>query len=66
MSITYEFANARAEECARDAESAQLENVRERALRSETAWRAMASRALHTEAARKKREAEAGQAQSVA
>ncbi len=57
MSITYEFATERAEEAARTAASAQLENVRERALRSEAAWRAMASQARKTAEARRAREA---------
>ncbi|KPL68687.1 hypothetical protein SZ64_11630 [Erythrobacter sp. SG61-1L] len=46
MALTYEFYMARAQEAANDAELAVLENVRERALRSEAAWREMADRAL--------------------
>lgn len=41
---TREFYLARADDCARDAASANLENVRDRALRSEAAWRDMAAR----------------------
>lgn len=59
MSISFEFANERAAEAARDAETAQLDNVRDRALRSEAAWRDMADRALKTEESRAKREATA-------
>lgn len=66
MSQNYEFYNARAEEAAAEAAKATLENVRERALRSETAWRDMADRALQMEQEREvvriereKRQAEA-------
>ncbi|WP_336978462.1 hypothetical protein [Altererythrobacter fulvus] len=45
MALTYEFYIARAEEAAKEAERAQLDNVRERALRSEAAWRDMADKA---------------------
>ena len=44
MSATSDFYLARAEESARDAASTTLLNVRERALRSEAAWRSMAER----------------------
>ena len=40
---------ARAEEARLAAEAASLENVRERCLRSEAAWREMAARAERTE-----------------
>ena len=46
MSVTSEFYLARAAECARDAEATALANVRERCLRSQEAWLAMANR-LH-------------------
>jgi hypothetical protein len=59
MSISFEFANERAAEAARDADVAQLDNVRDRALRSEAAWRDMADRARKTEESRAKREATA-------
>jgi len=49
MTNTTAFYLARAEECALEARNARLENVRERSLRSETAWRAMAARLLHGE-----------------
>ena len=44
MSATSDFYIARAEESARDAASTTLANVRDRALRSEAAWRSMAER----------------------
>lgn len=44
MSATSDFYLARAEESARDAANTTLGNVRERALRSEAAWRSMAER----------------------
>ncbi len=58
MSISYQFANERAEASARDAQAAVLDNVRDRALRSEAAWRAMADQALKTEEGRRQREAQ--------
>jgi len=59
MSISFEFATERAAEAAQAAETAELDNVRERALRSEAAWRDMADRARKTEESRAKREATA-------
>lgn len=44
MSQNYEYQLARAEDAAVEAKAASLDNVRERALRSEAAWRAMAER----------------------
>ena len=41
---TLEFYRARAAECARDAAETQLDNVKERYLRSEEAWLDMARR----------------------
>ena len=52
MALSYEFLIARAEQAAEQAASAQLDNVRERALRSEKAWRDMANEVL--EVARKR------------
>ncbi len=43
MALSYEFLIERAEQAAREAACASLENVRKRALRSEKAWRTMAS-----------------------
>ncbi len=53
MSQTYEFYEARAEEAAEEARKASLQNVKERALRSEAAWRQMAERVLRTAEERK-------------
>ena len=44
MTLTREFYLARAEACAAEAAAATLENVRERAERSEAAWRGMVGR----------------------
>lgn len=46
MALTYEFLVARAEQAAQEASGASLENVRDRALRSEAAWRTMANQVL--------------------
>lgn len=48
MALSYEFLIERAEQAAQEAAGSLLENVRERALRSEKAWRAMASQVLET------------------
>lgn len=45
MSQTFEFYHARAEESATEAEAAKLDNVRDRALRSEATWRGLAEQA---------------------
>ncbi len=42
MALSYEFLIERAEQAATEAAGALLDNVRDRALRSEKAWRAMA------------------------
>jgi hypothetical protein len=42
MSQGFEFYQARAEESAAEARAAVLDNVRDRALRSEATWRALA------------------------
>lgn len=49
MSKDYDFYDTRAREAAKEAGAATLDNVRERALRSEAAWRDMADRALQVE-----------------
>ena len=54
MTQTYEFQLARANEAAAEAEGALLDNVRQRALRSEAAWREMAKRTLKMEHEREK------------
>ncbi len=68
MSQNFEFYNTRANEAAAEAAKATLDNVRERALRSETAWREMADRAKQMEQEREvariereKRQAEAAE-----
>ncbi|WP_338108131.1 hypothetical protein [Sphingomonas sanguinis] len=47
-----ELFQQRANECRDQAATTDLANVRERCLRSEAAWAAMAQRSLRTEAAR--------------
>ncbi len=49
---TLEFYIDRAAQCARDAEASNLDNVRERHLRSRSAWLAMAERLELTNRAR--------------
>jgi len=44
MNPTFEFCDARAREAADMARAAQLDNVRDQALRSEAAWRIMADK----------------------
>ena len=46
MALSYEFLIERADQAAREAAGSSLENVRERALRSESAWRTMANQVL--------------------
>ena len=55
---TRDFYNARAAECARDAENTTLDNVRERSLRAEKAWLDMAQRVERSETLRAKAAAE--------
>lgn len=52
MSATSDFYLARADESARDAASTSLDNVRDRCLRSEAAWRSMAERLMRGETMR--------------
>ena len=54
-----DFYEERAEEAAEEARKATLVNVRERALRSEAAWREMANRAIAVEDERARKIAEA-------
>ena len=49
--------STRAAEAREQAEAATLDNVRDRCLRAEAAWTAMANRSIRTEAARDAREA---------
>jgi hypothetical protein len=46
MALSYEFLIERAEQSAQEAAACVLDNVRERALRSEKAWRSMAGQVL--------------------
>jgi hypothetical protein len=46
MSVNSDFYFARAAECAREARETKLDNVRDRCLRAEAAWQAMAERLL--------------------
>ena len=58
MPQTYEFYDERANESAAEAKTSTLTNVRDRALRSEKAWRAMANQALKISQERQRAEAE--------
>ena len=61
MTLTVDFCEARAREAGDEAEGASLKNVRERALRSQAAWQAMADRATDNAKARALKELEAQQ-----
>ena len=52
MSATSDFYLTRADDCAREALASQLENVRDRCLRAESAWRQMADRLMRAETMR--------------
>ncbi|MET0269635.1 MAG: hypothetical protein ABW173_04315 [Sphingomonas sp.] len=52
MSVSSDFYLARADECARDADAAVLDNVRDRCRRSEAAWRSMADRLIRSDTMR--------------
>ncbi|HEV2542907.1 MAG TPA: hypothetical protein VGU70_09150 [Methylobacterium sp.] len=54
MSAQHEFYLARAAEAKAAADTATLDNVRDRSLRSEAAWAAMAARAERSDKAREK------------
>lgn len=60
MTLSYEFLIARADEAASEAGCAQLANVRERALRAESAWRAMADQVRKIARARELADQERG------
>ncbi len=47
MAHSYEFLIERADQAAKEAAGSLLDNVRDRALRSEKAWRAMADQVLN-------------------
>ena len=55
---SFEFCTARADEAAADAEEATLDNVRDRALRSEKTWRGLAEHARGVATEREKVRAE--------
>ncbi|MYL96395.1 hypothetical protein GR702_01220 [Novosphingobium sp. FGD1] len=57
MTFSREFCDGRALEAAQAASNAKLDNVRDRELRSEAAWRAMSDRIRSIEEARTAREA---------
>lgn len=65
MSLTIEFCEARAREAGNEADRAVLDNVRERALRSQAAWQAMANRANDVAKARAIKEQEAQAARDL-
>jgi hypothetical protein len=62
MAMTAEYCEARADEAAVAADTASLDNVRERELRSEAAWRVMGERIRATGKAREERELARGEA----
>jgi hypothetical protein len=66
MSSHHEFYVARAAEARADAAAATLDNVRDRCLRSEAAWSAMAARAERSDKAREKIIIEKASAASMA
>lgn len=58
MSQSYEFYSARAKEAKAEAKAATLDNVRDRALRSEATWRGLADQARAVAKRREKLELE--------
>ena len=54
MSQSFEFYDARADEAAREASEATLDNVRSRNLRAEATWRGLANQALKLQRTREK------------
>jgi hypothetical protein len=62
LSTESQLCRQRAEQCRADAADATLENVRERLLRAEAAWVAMAERGERADAMRATREKEAAAA----
>ncbi|MEP0390700.1 MAG: hypothetical protein ABJ205_13615 [Erythrobacter sp.] len=58
MAATFEFYDARANEAAKAAQEATLENVRERNLRAEKTWRALADQSRKAAHDREKLETE--------
>ena len=66
MSSNSDLYFERAEDCARQAEDCDLDNVRDRWLRSEAAWRDMGDRALRGEQKRDKLAAEKADLEAAA
>ncbi|WP_062344262.1 hypothetical protein [Novosphingobium sp. CCH12-A3] len=66
MAANSEFYLARAAQSAKEASEAILDNVRDRCLRSEKAWQAMADQLLCSEASRKKQADEKATLQALA
>lgn len=58
MAQTYEFYAARADEAKARADEATLDNVRDRELRAEKSWRALADQTRRTTIARERADAE--------
>lgn len=58
MSATSDFYLARAAQSQREADETTLDNVRDRCLRAESAWRAMADRLLRSETERQRQAAD--------
>lgn len=58
MAFTRDYCDDRARDAAKAASLATLDNVRQRELRSEAAWREMSDRIRQTENARSAREAQ--------
>lgn len=65
MNQSYDFYHARAKEAAADAEAATLDNVRDRALRSEQTWRGLAEMAKSVADQRQKLEREKREAREA-
>lgn len=65
MALSISFCLDRAEEWAEEARQSDLENVRERARRSEAAWRTMADRAIQVEEGRAQKAAETARAREA-
>ena len=66
MSAQHDFYAARAAEARADAAAAKLDNVRERCLRAEAAWTAMADRAARSDRARERLADEKAEAAAAA
>lgn len=66
MSVNRDFYLARVESCMIDAAAAQLDNVRDRFLRSAAAWQSMADRVTRTEQERAQRDSDKLAEQGVA